>query len=126
MPKNGRCKLTKDLRFRLTLSYAVFFALLLGGALIGAHAILGASQTANLRDNIDREWAAVKGYLQINNGRVAWYFDREDPDQSRAVSDLQRVFQLTDRKGSVLLISDVYAALDTNLPGEASAAVLQR
>ena len=93
-------------RFRLILCLALLFVLMAGGVV-----------AAKLRSNLNQDWAAMKGILRINHGMPEWYFDREDPEQSRTVARLQRVYRLTDAKGSLLQVSDVYAMLDDD--GEA-------
>jgi len=42
--------------------------LLWGGIGMTLRAFLDASQNANLRENINQEWAALKGFLRIHNG----------------------------------------------------------
>ena len=114
------------LRFRLTLSYALFFVLLLGGVGVTFRAFLDASQTASLRDNINQEWAAMKGFLQIHNGMPEWFYDREDPEESFIVARLQQVYLLTDRQGSVLQVSDLYSTLAGDTPDEVRTVIRKR
>ncbi len=102
MLKNGRCELKK---VALTLCFALLFVLLAGGVMAA---------------RLNHDWAAMKGMLRINHGMPEWYFDRDDPEQSRTAARLQRVYLLTDGKGSVLQESDVYAALDDDNPGQAT------
>ena len=107
----------------MTLSYALFFMLLCGGIGMAFRAFLDASQSANLRENINQEWAVLKGFLRIHNGMPEWFYDREDPDENFIVARLQRVYLLTDRRGSVLQVSDLYSTLAGDTPDEVRAVI---
>ena len=107
----------------MTLSYALFFMLLLGGVGMTFRALLDASQNANLRNNLDQEWGTMKGFLRIHNGMPEWFYDREDPDENFIVARLQRVYLLTDRRGSVLQVSDLYSTLAGDTPDEVRAVI---
>jgi len=78
--------------------------------------LAGGGTAVYLRGKLNQDWVAMTGMLRIKKGMPEWYFDREDPDQLRVASRLQRVYQLTDAKGSVLQSSDVYPALDDGSP----------
>src|SRR4029077_12524798 len=118
-PKNGRCELktapskriTRGLRFRLTLSYAVFFTLLLTIAGLIFLKFLQSSLNYSIRENIDQEWAAMKGFLRIINGKPQWFYDKEDPDEPYIVSRIQRVYLIPNAYGTVLESPDTYASL---------------
>ena len=75
-------RITRGLRFRLTLSYAVFFTLLLAVAGLIFSNFLASSLNSNIRENINQEWAAMKGFLRIVNGDPKWFYDPEDPDET--------------------------------------------
>ena len=70
-------RITRGLRFRLTLSYALFFTLLLASAGMIFRKFLAESLDTSMRDNINQEWAAMKGFLQIVNGTPKWIFERD-------------------------------------------------
>ena len=115
-PKNA-----KRIFFRLSLGYAVSFTLVLAIVGILFRGYLGRSLDANIHDNIDRDWIAMKGFLRIRNGMLTWFYDRADPDQDYLIRRLQRAWLLTDAQGSVLQISDLYASLDQETPDEVRA-----
>ncbi len=69
----------------MTLSYALFFMLLCGGIGMAFRAFLDASQNANLRENINQEWAVLKGFLRIHNGMLYSTLAGDTPDEVRAV-----------------------------------------
>jgi len=116
-------RITRGLRFRLTLSYALFFTLLLAAVGMAFRGFLATSLDKNIRDNLDQEWAAMKGFLQIKNGEPEWIYDREDPDETYIVSRLQRVYLLTDAEGEVLQSSLLYVAIGEDTAAEVKAAL---
>ena len=119
-------RITRGLRFRLTLSYALFFTLLLAVVGMIFRTFLDSSLNDNIRDNINQEWAAMKGFLQIKNGMPEWDYDRDDPDENLIVSQLMSVYLLTDEHGSVLQSSDLYEELGEDTPDEVRAALNSR
>ena len=124
MKREKSKRITRGLRFRLTLSYALFFTLLLAVVGMIFRTFLDSSLNENIRDNINQEWAAMKGFLQIKNGMPDWDYDRDDPDENRIVSQLQSVYLLTDEQGSVLQSSDLYSMeLGEDTPDEVRAAL---
>jgi len=125
LKKKKSRRITRGLRFRLTLGYALFFTLLLAVVGIIFSTFLDASLTQNVRDNIDQEWAAMKGFLQIKNGMPEWSYDREDPDENFIVARLQQLYLLTDAQGSVLQSSDLYSTLARDTPDEVRAVLLR-
>ncbi len=121
--KPGR--IARGLRFRLTLIYVTFFSVLL--ALIGFFfvATVRTNLDSQVRQLLDDEWVAVRGYLRIERvaGSISshWYFDREDPDESLAVSRLRRAYLITDSEGRVLEVSQIYRSLGIESPAEIAA-----
>jgi two-component system OmpR family sensor kinase len=119
-------RITRGLRFRLTLSYAVFFTLLLAIAGLIFLKFLQGSLNNSIRDNIDQEWAAMKGFLRIINGKPQWFYDKEDPDETYIVSRIRRVYLITNAYGTVLESSDTYASLGEDTPDEVRAALASK
>ncbi|MDQ6664259.1 MAG: hypothetical protein M3Z23_07680, partial [Acidobacteriota bacterium] len=99
------------MRFRLTASYALFFTLLLSilGALVRHN--LETSLDVQMRDALEQEWAAVKGYLRIERDSPIWYYDRSDPDEDFIVGRLKRVYLLANANGIIREASPVYRSL---------------
>jgi hypothetical protein len=62
-------RVSRGLRFRLTASYALFFALLLLGVAVLFRQRLQTVQTQEVRDTLDSDWRAMKGYLRIELDR---------------------------------------------------------
>jgi heavy metal sensor kinase len=129
----GRRHLTRGLRFRLTAGYALLFALLLVGIAALFRERLAYSLDSEAHDVLDQEWAAVKGYLRIERvpgrghppptWRPDWEFDKNDPDEDFIVERLRRVYLLTDAKGNVMQVSNIYQSTGIDTPEEIQAAI---
>lgn len=105
-------RLARSLRFRLALSYAIFFAILVVAVGFILHAMMAASLERELRAVIDEEWAAAKGYMRIINFRPIWAYDRADPEEALIVNRIQGgVYLLTDAKRTLLEISETYKGI---------------
>jgi signal transduction histidine kinase len=109
------------LRFRLTVGYALFICVML----IGVGAIyrqkLAAILDNQVRDGLEQEWAAAKGYLRIEKGSPHWYFDHFDPDESFMVERIRRVYMLADAQGNALEISETYKSIGPDSPANIAA-----
>lgn len=101
-------RLTRGLRFRLTASYALFFALLLITVAVLFRQRLESVQSQEVNDTLESYWRAMKGYLRIEINRESgkyfafWYYDDTDPDESKIVLDLKNVYVVTDVEGNVI------------------------
>jgi heavy metal sensor kinase len=94
---------------------------------------LAYSLDSEAHDVLDQEWAAVKGYLRIERmpmrwhappqWRVEWEFDKNDPDEDFIVERLRRVYLLTDAKGNVMQVSNIYQSTGIESPDEIEAAI---
>jgi len=102
-------RLSRGLRFRLTASYALFFAILL----IAIAGLFRERLSTALENQVDadlnEEWAAVKGgFLRINWDNETqkywadWFYDPDDPDEQTLALDIQKVFVITDRYGHLI------------------------
>ncbi len=109
---------TRGLRFRLALSYVVFFSILL--VLLGMlfRQILSATFQAQMESVLDEEWGAAKGYLRTGPEGPDWVFDEKDPDESFTVRRVQRVYMLADTQGHALQHSEIYDSLGIDPPAE--------
>lgn len=117
--------LTRGLRFRLTASYALFFAILFIGAAALFRARLSTALDNQVQDILDQEWAAMKGYLRIEKDGPHWYYDAEDPDESLIVLRMKRVYLLADAAGKVLPgeVSTEYQDIGVDSPASIQSAV---
>ena len=102
-------RFSRGLRFRLTASYALFFAIFFI-AIAGLFRERLATALENQVDqSLDDEWAAIKGgFLRINWDAdtqkywADWYYDADDPDEQTLALDIQKVFAITGRHGHVI------------------------
>jgi len=109
---------TRGLRFRLALSYVIFFSILL--VLLGMlfRQILSGTFRTQMENVLDEEWGAAKGYLRTGPEGPNWLYDEKDPDESFAVRRVQRVYMLADTQGHALQHSDIYDSLGIDPPSE--------
>jgi len=122
-------RITRSLRFRLTVGYALFFCVMLIGVGAFFRQKLAASLDAQIRDALEQEWAGLRGYLRIENDRAYWYYDRDEPDESFFIERLQRVYFASDAQGHVLVdaekgnlqTSEAYESLGRDTPAQISA-----
>ena len=109
---------TRGLRFRLALSYVIFFSILL--VLLGMlfRQILSSTFQSQMESVLDEEWGAAKGYLRTGPEGPDWVFDEKDPDESFTVRRVQRVYMLADTQGHPLQHSEIYDSLGIDPPSE--------
>lgn len=117
---------TRGLRFRLTLSYVVFFSLLL--IMIGLlfRPALRQIMYDQSEDILNEEWGAVKGYLRIERNGPEWFYDPYDPEEGFIANRLQHIYLLTDAEGTPLQSSDLYRSLGVDSPAEIRAVLRSR
>src|SRR5271156_3514640 len=109
---------TRGLRFRLALSYVIFFSVLL--VLLGMlfRQLLSVTFQAQMENVLDEEWGAAKGYLRTGPEGPNWFYDEKDPDESFTVRRVQRVYMLADTRGNKLQDSAIYDSLGIDPPAE--------
>jgi len=109
---------TRGLRFRLALSYVIFFSILL--LLLGTlfRQILSGTFRSQMESVLGEEWGAAKGYLRTGPEGPDWVFDEKDPDESFTVRRVQRVYMLADTQGHPLQHSEIYDSLGIDSPSE--------
>jgi heavy metal sensor kinase len=101
-------RILRGLRFRLTAGYFIFFIVLLGGIAALFQGRLTSILDQQAQNLVNQHWAAMKGgYLRIEDPgtqkpEAAWYYDVDDPDESRTVLTIQRVYFVADSNGNVL------------------------
>ena len=113
----------RSLRFRLALSYVIFFAMLLVSLGVVFRAVLQNNLEAQASEVLKEEWGAVKGYLRIDKNGGEWFYDPLDPDESYIVERLRRVYLLADAEGHPLQWSSIYRSLGFESPAEIKATI---
>jgi heavy metal sensor kinase len=130
--KHNYRRITRGLRFRLTFSYALFFAVLLGGVAALFRARLASTLDDQAKTVVEQEWAAMKGYLRIEKNQNTqqndswWYWDPDDSDESRIVLNIQRMYLIADSNGNVIhdgksgedAVSSAYMEVGTDPPAQ--------
>jgi heavy metal sensor kinase len=131
-------RILRGLRFRLTAGYFVFFIVLLGGIAALFQGRLTSILDQQAQNLVNQEWAAMKGgYLRIEDNsqtqkpEAFWYYDADDPDESRTVLTIQRVYFVADSDGNVIhdgktgdeQISSDYEDIGVNPPAQIRADV---
>lgn len=108
----------RGLRFRLTLSYVLFFAVFLIVIGITSRQFLKSQLEGVEGAALDEEWDAAKGYVTIKNFRPEWDYDRDDPEEQFIVSRLKHVYFIADSEGNSLDISETYKSIGRDSPAE--------
>jgi heavy metal sensor kinase len=105
--KRDFARISRGLRFRLTISYALFFTVLLALVALFLRERLAVTLDKQVVENVDGDWRAMKGYMRIeacpeldNKLTTAWYYDQEDPDETTSVYDLRKIFMVADQNGN--------------------------
>lgn len=110
--------IVRGLRFRLTLSYVLFFSVLLVGIGLLFRQTLRSQLDDDVRATLEEEWVAARAYLRIENKRPVWVADSTDPEEAYVVERLRHVYLLTDASGYVLEPSETYESIGIDSPQE--------
>jgi heavy metal sensor kinase len=110
-------RLARGLRFRLALSYAVLFTLLLTGIALVFRASLARALDTQIQEELAGDWGAMKGYMRIepdpelgNKFAVAWYYDKDDPDETTIVLDARKIYMVADQNGNPIPAAETQEA----------------
>lgn len=99
MPKL-RGRFLRGLRFRLALSYVLFFTVLLVVIGLLYRKILETQLDTREEATLNEQWEAARGFFQIDNEQPVWSKDPEDAD---VVSQLEQgVYLIADANGNAL------------------------
>src|SRR5947209_7828744 len=123
MPLGKPLRFWRSLRFRLALSYVVFFSILLVSLGVVFREVLKNTLDAQATGVLNEEWGAVKGYLRIDKNGPEWFYDSADPDDNYFVERLRRVYLLADIEGHPLQWSTSYPSIGFESPAEIKAIV---
>ncbi len=108
----------RSLRFRLTLSYVLFFSVLLIGIGLLFQKTLQLGMDEDSQAALEEEWGAARGYLHIEGGKPIWIADDTDPEEAYIVDRLRHVYLLADSNGKVLEHSQTYDSIGIDSPRE--------
>jgi heavy metal sensor kinase len=113
-----RANFLRGLRFRLAVSYVLFFAVVLAFVGLLFRQNLKNGLEADTRATVEADWDATKGYLEIPHQEPKWIYDATDPEENFIVERLRRVYMFADSEGNVLGNSDIYASIGYDSPEE--------
>ncbi|MBI3210716.1 MAG: HAMP domain-containing protein [Candidatus Solibacter usitatus] len=116
--KRGPTSLFRGLRFRLTITNAIFLIGLLVALGFFFRGVLSRILETQMREVLEEEWGAAKSYLVIHRRTVDWQWDHTDPEETAAVQRIQLVFFVADAGGRKLASSPVYDSLGRHTPEE--------
>ncbi|MEO8595496.1 MAG: ATP-binding protein [Candidatus Solibacter sp.] len=133
-------RVVRGLRFRLTISYALLFTILLTGVALAFRARLASALENQIQEELNSDWAAMKGYLRIepvsdfgNRMCAAWYYDEDDPDETTIVLDTRKIYMVADQFGNPIpdstthdpAVSTAYDDIGVDTPAEIRKKVVQ-
>ncbi len=133
-------RISRGLRFRLTTSYALLFTMLLTGVALAFRARLANTLDNQLQDELNSDWAAMKGYMRIepvldfgNKICSAWYYDENDSDETTIVLDTRKIYLVTDQYGNPIpdsvthepAVSTAYEDMGIDKPADIRKKVLE-
>ena len=116
--RNLRVGFLRGLRFRLALSYVVFFALLLVVIGVSFYQNLKTEGLADVQTTVRSDWDAVRGYLEFSHEYPTWQYDRTDPDEAFIVERLRHVYLLADAGGNYVQNSEIYESIGLDKPDD--------
>jgi heavy metal sensor kinase len=106
-----RVAFLRGLRFRLTLSYVLFFSVMLVAIGLFFRKTIEINMEREERATLEEDWGAAKGYLSFKNFQPVWKVDETDPEENDIVARLRHVYLITDSNGEVLGSSDTYDSI---------------
>jgi heavy metal sensor kinase len=101
----------RGLRFRLAVSYVIFFALLLIVIGVSFYENLKTEGIADVNTTAKSDWDAVRGYLEFSHEYPTWQYDHSDPDEAFIVERLRHVYLLADANGLYVQYSEIYESI---------------
>ncbi len=114
-------RFTRGLRFRLTVAYALFLALLTVTASAFLRQYLSSSFDQQANEILKNNFYDLRAYLRIEHDSQRGFYkqlhlDTEDPDDAEIKARLERIFLLADETGKVIDISPTYQELGVDSP----------
>jgi heavy metal sensor kinase len=115
-------RILKSLRFRLALSYAIFCAILLTSLGVVLRGVLTNVIENTVQRLLDEEWAALKGFVQIDKkGALVWTHDPNDHEEAAIVERLRLIYMIANSRGEVLESSALFQEIGFESPATISA-----
>ncbi|MBV8846131.1 MAG: HAMP domain-containing protein [Bryobacterales bacterium] len=103
-------RFARGLRFRLMLSYVLFFTLLLIAVGLFFREVLKSQLEGDIQMLLEDDWGSIKGWVSIDNERPVWSAPA-DEDETQIVAQLKQVYFIADREGHALEDSETYRSI---------------
>jgi heavy metal sensor kinase len=104
--------LARSMRVRLAIGYVSLVSLVLIGSGLAFQLALTDSIEREARALLTERWGAVRGYLQLSDGRPLWVYESGDSVQAESVNRLRQHLLIADSNGNLLDISDRFPSPD--------------
>jgi heavy metal sensor kinase len=114
----SRLNVVRGLRFRLTLSYVLFFTVLLVFIGLAFRKTLELQLEGDVRAALDEAWGAATGYVKIEKFEPVWDPVEDDPERELVEARLKHVYLIADSDGNTLGESDIYSSIGPDSPAE--------
>jgi heavy metal sensor kinase len=95
-----RVRFIRSLRFRLLLSYVLFFTLLLVAIGLLFRQTLKSQLQSEVQATLVEQWDAARGYVDIKNAEPVW--SQNSDDDAGIVAELKQVYLIADADGNYL------------------------
>jgi heavy metal sensor kinase len=101
-------RIARGLRFRLTASYALFFAVVFTLFATVLREQLKTTLANQTKELLNEEWSGMRGYLEIDRvhpsepDKAYWNYTASDPEESLSVQEIKKIFVVTDASGKIL------------------------
>lgn len=117
-------RLAMGLRFRLALSYVLFFAIFLISVGFAMKGILTSVIQREINGVLEEEWGSVKGFMRIEDQKPMWTFENYDPEEQEIVERIRKgAYMVASQDGTLLESSETYKTLSPEKPREIIAAI---
>jgi len=96
----------RSLRFRLAISYAFFFTVLLIAIGLFYRQSLKTQLEGDVQRLLEEDWGAAKGYIEFKNAQPLWNYDQTDQEEVATYLQLTHLYLITDASGNALAYDD--------------------
>jgi heavy metal sensor kinase len=114
------------MRVRLAIGYVSLVSIVLIGSGLAFQFALKDSIHREARALLTERWGAVRGYLQLSEGRPLWVYESGDSVQAESVNRLRQRLLIADSHGNLLDISDRFPSPELETRSALRAAAVLR
>ena len=111
------------MRFTLTAIYTGLFTLILAGVSLLFRQNLASNLDSQARDDLEQNWAILRGYLRLNHEgdnvyKPNWFFDLDDPEEASASARVKKAYFIADPNGKPVEASKAWETLGNDSPAD--------